>query len=99
MEARRAAKSTADPATAGHRPMSKNEQNRRLKKIAAAEERILELETEKEAVVATMGAGGVDAAELQRLGRRCADIDAEVEKLMADWETWEQEISEGAEPE
>ncbi|MCP4572732.1 MAG: ABC-F family ATP-binding cassette domain-containing protein [bacterium] len=82
----------------GRRTLSKNEQNRRLKKIAAVEERILELEAEKEEAVAAMGSGATDAEELQRLGRRCVEIDAEVEQLMGDWETWEREINEGLGP-
>jgi len=85
----------ADAPYADRRPMSKNEQNKRNRWIAAAEERIVELETEKEEVVAAMGAGDAGPAQLKELGERCLAIDEQLAGCLADWEKWHLELDEG----
>ena len=82
------------PAAAGT-ALSKNEQQRRRQWIEAAEKRILELETEKEAAFAAMMTPGLDNERRVQLGRRAGEIDAELAGLMADWEQWNLEIEEG----
>jgi len=81
--------------TAGRAPLSKNEQRRRQEWIAAAEASILELEDEKETAIAQMARPDLENDRRMELGRRCTEIEAELEKHMADWEQWSLEIEEG----
>jgi len=76
-------------------PLSKNEQKRRLELIEEAEASILELEDEKEAVLAEMVSPELDNARRLELGKRHTEIEKELEKTMADWEQWSLEIEEG----
>ena len=82
-------------AAAGKTPLSKNEQTRRRKLIAEAEETILALETEKEDTLGEMGRPDLDNDRRLELGRRCAEIDTELDAQMTAWEQWSLEIEEG----
>ncbi|MFO7608639.1 MAG: ABC-F family ATP-binding cassette domain-containing protein [Candidatus Krumholzibacteriia bacterium] len=95
-ERRAPAAGQAPPAT-GPAPLSKNEQNRRRQWIAEVEARIVALETERDAAMATMGSGAAAPAELADLGRRCLTIEAELAENLARWERWNLEIEEGTE--
>jgi len=75
--------------------MSKNEQNRRRRWMVEAEESIVALETEKESLIGDMGAPGLDNDRRAEMGRRCQEIETELEKHLADWEGWGLEIEEG----
>jgi hypothetical protein len=85
-----------DPAPTGaSRQLSKNEQQRRRQWIAAAEEAIVELENEQEAVLVAMADPDLDGDRRQELARRSAEIAAQITARMADWETWNLELEEG----
>ena len=75
--------------------MSKNEQNRRQAWMAEAEEKMETLEAEKEALIADMGGADLDNDMRAQMGRRCQEIETELEKHLADWEGWGLEIEEG----
>lgn len=79
----------------GGSPLSKNEIRRREELIATAEAAILELEEEKENAIAEMGRPDLANERRMELGRRCTEIETELEKHMADWEQWSLEIEEG----
>ena len=91
--------SAAGTAAAGRVPLSKNEQDRRRRWIAEAEAAILSLESEKEAALARdvqarpgqCPPPGTGAPQHRRSRR-------ELEKHLADWETWSLEIEEGTDP-
>jgi len=84
------------PATAsGLTPLSKNEAKRRQEWIDTAEVTILELEDEKEAVLAEMVSPDLNNDRRLELGKRHTEIETELEKTMADWEQWSLEIEEG----
>ncbi len=89
--------SSAPAAPGGRSPLSKNEQERRRKWIAEAEEAILQLETEKEDALAAMAAPETDNDRRLDLGRRLGEIETELAGRMADWEQWHLEIEEGIE--
>ncbi len=87
---------TPDTTTASGRiPLSKNEQKRRQEWIDKAEESILELEDEKETVLAEMVSPDLSNDRRLGLGRRHTAIEEKLEKTMADWEQWSLEIEEG----
>ncbi len=79
----------------GKTPLSKNEQQRRQQWIDEAEAAILSLEEEKESALQVMLQPDLANERRADLGQRVAAIDAETEKLMADWEQWSLEIEEG----
>ncbi|PID79152.1 hypothetical protein CSB20_11530 [bacterium DOLZORAL124_64_63] len=79
----------------GRTPLSKNEQRRREEWIATTEAAILQLEEEKSAAIAEMARPDLDNARRMELGRRCTEIEAELEKHLGDWEQWSLEIEEG----
>ncbi len=82
-------------APTGRIPLSKNEQLRRQKWIAAAEEAIVALETEQEKALAEMAAPDLSNARRAELGQRFSEIEQEMAGHLADWERWSLEIEEG----
>jgi ATP-binding cassette subfamily F protein 3 len=89
----------AQPAAAAAVPrpetMSKNEINRRLQWIDAAEQKILELEGAREQALAEMASPDLDNDRRIELARLCTEYEKNLEKVMADWEKWHLEIDEG----
>ncbi|MBK7189586.1 MAG: ABC-F family ATP-binding cassette domain-containing protein [bacterium] len=79
-------------ADAGKGGLSKNEQNRRRQWIAQAEEAILALEAEKETCFALMAAPDTGSEQRAQAGRRIIEIEAGLQKHLADWEQWHLEI-------
>jgi len=90
----RAKIASVEPAAKG--ALSKNEQRRRQAWIAEAEESIEALEEEKEAALAAMSSPDCDNQERLKLADRCASIDHDLQKVMADWEGWHAEIDGSA---
>ena len=92
----RAAASSAPPAAS--RPnaggLSKNEIQRRQRKMDEAEQAIQALEEENEAVLARMGEANLENDERVQLAKRCNEIEAEMAGYLADWERWGLEIEE-----
>ncbi len=87
----------ADPgSTGGQAPMSKNEINRRRQWITEAEEKIFELESNKEAALGEMGSADLKNDRRLELARLCSDIDTQLTSVYADWEKWSLEIERGA---
>jgi len=86
---------TPIPGPSGRTLLSKNEQNRRRQWIAEVEEKIIELETEKDDALAEMGAPDLDNQRRVDLARRCAEIETELSDQMGRWEQWSLEIEEG----
>ncbi|MBK7772041.1 MAG: ABC-F family ATP-binding cassette domain-containing protein [bacterium] len=82
----------APEADAGKGGLSKNEQNRRRQWIAQAEEAILALEAEKETCFALMAAPDTGSEQRAQAGRRIIEIEAGLQKHLADWEQWHLEI-------
>ena len=72
--------------------LSKNEQTRRRQWIAQAEAAIARLEDEKAALFGVMASPTASGDERAQAGRRILDVDAELQKHMADWEQWHTEI-------
>jgi len=79
---------------AGSTALSKNEINRRRLRIGEAEEKSLELESAKEAALAEMGSPNLNNDRRLELANQCAAIDAELEKVFAEWEKWSIEIEQ-----
>jgi ATP-binding cassette subfamily F protein 3 len=77
------------------RGLSKNEIRRREEKMAEAEAVMAALEAEKEELIAAMGASDLDNARRADMGRRCQEIETELQNHMTDWEQWGLEIQEG----
>ncbi|MBK8167912.1 MAG: ABC-F family ATP-binding cassette domain-containing protein [bacterium] len=88
------AKATTSPAapTAATTGLSKNEQTRRRQWIAEAEAAIAALEQEKEGCFAVMASVEATGEQRAQAGRRILEIDAALQKHMADWEQWHLEI-------
>ena len=84
----------AQRGAAGESTLSKNEQARRRRWIAAVEEDISRLETEREQLLAAMTAGDLAAARRQAAGSRCAEIERELAEKLERWEKWQQEIEQ-----
>ncbi len=82
----------AAPTGAAAGGLSKNEQNRRRQWIAQAEAAIARLEDEKAALFGVMASPTASGDERAQAGRRILDVDAELQKHMADWEQWHTEI-------
>ena len=80
---------TTGPTAGG---LSKNEIRRREEMMAGAEATMENLETEKEELIAAMGAPDLDNERRAEMGRRCQEIEEEVARHMADWERWGLEI-------
>ena len=74
--------------------LSKNEIERRRRRLMEVEEEILALEAEKEDVVAGMGAPETSNEGRVNLARRCGEIDAALQELMVRWEDLGREIEE-----
>ncbi|MEN8007273.1 MAG: ABC-F family ATP-binding cassette domain-containing protein [Candidatus Krumholzibacteriota bacterium] len=93
---RKTERAAATPSGVGAAPLSKNEINRRRQKIDRAEEKILELEAAKEAALQEMGSPDLKNDRRLELANRCAEIDMELEIILAEWEKWSLEIEQGA---
>jgi ATP-binding cassette subfamily F protein 3 len=91
----KAAEPASTAVATGRAPLSKNEQQRRQKWIEEAEENILSLETEKEAILQEMAATDLANDRRVELGRRIVAIEEELAGHLADWEQWSLEIEEG----
>ena len=91
-KAKTAAPAEAGPDAAAGRGLSKNEQNRRRQWIAQAEAAIAALEAEKERCFARLATAAASGDERAQAGRRILEIEAELQKHLADWEQWHQEI-------
>jgi len=87
----------ADPgSTGGQAPMSKNEINRRRQWITEAEEKICELESDKEAALVELGSADLNNDRRIELARLCSEIDSQLISAYAEWEKWSLEIEQGA---
>ncbi len=74
--------------------LSKNEIQRRQRRMDELEAQILALEEEKDAAVASMGRAETTAEQRVTLGLRCGEIDGELQELMGAWEQLGLEIEE-----
>ncbi len=88
-------KPEATRAVDGEVPLSKNEINRRRRKISGIEGTVLNLEKAKEEILAEMGSLTLDNERRRELAHRLPEIDAELETAFADWEKWSLEIEKG----
>jgi len=88
-------KPEATRAVDGAVPLSKNEINRRRRKISGIEGIILNLEEAKEKILAEMGSPTLDNERRRELAHRLPEIDVELETAFADWEKWSLEIEKG----
>jgi len=79
----------------GPKPLSKNEINRRRRRIDEVEAKILELESAKETALLEMGSPDLDNDRRRQLAHLCSGIDTELETAFADWEKWSLEIEQG----
>ncbi|MFH2053472.1 MAG: ABC-F family ATP-binding cassette domain-containing protein [bacterium] len=84
--------SEARPVSTGG--LSKNEIQRRQRRMDELEAQILALEEEKDAAVASMGRAETTAEQRVALGLRCQAIDGELQELMGAWEQLGLEIEE-----
>jgi ATP-binding cassette subfamily F protein 3 len=84
-----AAETTARPARIG---LSKNEIRRREEKMGEAEAAMEALEAEKDELIAQMASPDLDNARRAEMGRRCQEIESELQDHMADWEQWGLEL-------
>ncbi len=97
-EPARAGKNDRRAAPRAERPrLSKNEQARRRAWIAAAEEEIAGLESEREELLAAMSAGDVPPDRRLELSNRFTEIEGLLAKKLELWEKWNQELAEATE--
>ena len=88
-------KKAAVTAPEGPKLLSKNEINRRRRRIDEVEAKILELESAKETALEEMGSPDLDNDRRRQLAHVCSGIDTELETSFADWEKWSLEIEQG----
>ena len=88
-------KKEAVTAPEGPKPLSKNEINRRRRRIDEVEAKILELESTKDTALQEMGSPDLDNDRRRQLAHICSGIDTELETAFANWEKWSLEIEQG----
>jgi ATP-binding cassette subfamily F protein 3 len=81
----------------GATKLSKNEQVRRRRWIAAAEEEITGMEKERAELLAAMSDATLSSDQRRRLGHRCSELQKHIAEKMAVWEKWNLEIEEATE--